>query len=395
MLTPTNELEQVRHHYKVAYERAKENTDLMTESVIFVKPVNNGEYTVKLTVLFAPQTMPLPANSPKRAMPEVILAPTFTLHDWPLHKMAGDATELDVLTVEEAYDAAMSKLESYSTGGKYKRFVAAASQQTQPANDAPDILTTFGGDDTTGDNDPDAPLPPKSQKTIRHLRMMDHLQYLCEQSKGNWIKLDRSDAARIPHLFGLPRGGTTKGAGPDTTVEAHGYRLERKAHVGSGSRSYSYEYRLTQISDTPVPTPEATVVSVTPVPAPQYLSKPQPPRSGRKPVTTTVMEDAQPAATAATAATQQQQQPTQPITSLDAALDAVKQAVKQMEDSFDARLRAEIVKVQQATDSFYKEQQAEADEAHNRIVAKLNSQIDALNAKLDKQRKQLTALLDD
>ena len=402
-----SELDRVRQAYKLAYERAANRTDadLVTESVLFVKPIHNGEYTVKLTVLFNQQTMPLPANSNKSAKPEVILAPTFTLHDWPKHKMAGEATELDAVTLEDAYDAAMAKLESYSTGGKAKRFIANHQQEL------PDILTTFGGDDTTGDDDPDAPLPPKTQKTIRHLRMMDHLHnlYTTHGQGQTWFEMDRSDAQRIPHLFGLPRGGVAKGAGPDCTVEAHGYRLERRAYVGKGSRSYKYEYRLTQIANAPAPTADATLVSLTPVPPPQYHSPLLPwdqraTPKGKATGAASIMDDA----VVADAPTPPTQQP-----SVMTLLDTVDAAVKTLRDAFatlEATTADKITKAvkeavtvtQQAADDYYKQQQAEAEDNYNSLTAKMqsqidsmNSQMDKLNAKLTKQQKQIRALLDE
>ena len=397
--TTLTELDSVRQNFKVAYDRAKAEPDLLTENVVFIKPVNNGDYTVKLTVLFTPQTMPLPNGSPKSAKAEVVLSPTFTLYDWPKGQMAGDSTELDAVTVEDAYDAALGKLEGYSNSTKGKRAAQQADATPQPPTQPPTAaaqgeLFAFGGDIPQGTTP-----EPLSVRAKQQLSMMAHLEYLCRTTRGNWFRFNKADAQRIPHLFNLPRGSTIKGAGPHCTMEAHGYRLERRVYVGKASRSYSYEYRLTQVADNPQPTKEAVLVASSPVPPPTKVSPPYIRRIGPRKGKTIVLLDAVPATA------QPQQTPPDFKTLLETAEQAVqnlRSAYDQMEATFAKRLSDEIAKAQKAQDDYHKEQMVEAESNYNTLTDKLHQQIDKLTAKLtdaetklQKKQKQLRALLDE
>lgn len=358
--TPPSELDNVRQAYIKAYTQATQGTVLMAEHIIFLKAIFQGDFTVKLTVMFTPHTT--------GGLTSYI--PSFTLYNWPKGKMSGDSTELGTVSVDEAYNAAIDKLENYSTGSKAKR--AAAAQAVQAANieNAQPDLTIFGGDDTTGDNDPDAPLPPKTQRTIMNLRMMDHLRYLCDQHKGNWFELNRSDSRRIPHLFGLPLGSVTLGAGPDCISKAHGYRLERKAQKGNAPRSYGYWYRLTQIDERPLPSePEVTLVQ---------------PNTPNTPNTAPAVQVQVPSFLEA-------------LTAVEQTVQALRQAYNQIEAETSDRIRQAVKDALVVAEDHHKEQLAEAEANYNMLTTKLNNQIDTLTKQLEQaeaKQARLRSLLD-
>lgn len=230
---------------------------LNSEHTLLTSVVGNGDYTIKLVVLFNYDTI----DGPKG--PQAIVVPTFMLHEWVKGRIVATTTTCKDPNLYLAYDTMQEKMQAYRA--------SLSGQQALVRQTPIPTLVHFGGDDPAGYNDPTAPLPPKSQRALRRLHLIEHLDQLVQMHNGAFFEFDKSQAQSIPALFGLPRGTKAQGPGPDVTADAEGFQIVRRAKLPARGRngqdpspaSFSYQYSITRVGQTDTvlaPSPLGTFV---------------------------------------------------------------------------------------------------------------------------------------